>query len=63
MGLAVAGTNGRLMGDSSSANKAKKFGFFGHVDSEEAILSVADEFVALKILPDPKLIVPRTSSK
>jgi len=49
--------------DPFSANKAKKFGFFGHVDSEESILSVADEFVALKILPDPKLIVPKNSSK
>lgn len=42
-----------------SATKAKKFGFFGFVDSYESIFSVVEEFVALKIVPDPNSIKPR----
>ncbi|KAF2478710.1 NAD dependent epimerase/dehydratase family protein-like protein [Neohortaea acidophila] len=42
-----------------SATKAKKFGFFGFVDSYESIFSVIEEFVALKIVPDPNSIKPR----
>ena len=42
-----------------SSTKAKKYGFFGFVDSSESILSVADEFVGLKIIPSPKDIKAR----
>lgn len=46
---------------SSSATKAKKFGFFGSVDSQESIFSVIEEFVSMKIVPDPKSISPRST--
>ncbi|TKA78924.1 hypothetical protein B0A55_03926 [Friedmanniomyces simplex] len=36
-----------------SMMKAKKHGWFGFIDSYESMLSVVDEFVALKIVPDP----------
>jgi len=36
-----------------SSTKAKKHGWLGFVDSYESILSVASEFVAMKIIPDP----------
>ncbi|KAK5118686.1 hypothetical protein LTR85_007892 [Meristemomyces frigidus] len=39
-----------------STAKAKKYGWFGFVDSSESILSVADEFVAMKIIPPPSSI-------
>ena len=44
-----------------STTKVKKFGFFGFVDSYESILSVADEFVGLKIIPHPNSITPKSS--
>jgi len=40
----------------TSTTKAKKHGFFGFVDSHESNLSVIDEFVAMKIIPDPSLV-------
>ena len=36
--------------------KAKKYGWFGFVDSYESMLNVVDDFVKLKIIPDPKSI-------
>lgn len=36
--------------------KAKKHGWFGSVDSVESMIAVIDEYVALKIIPDPKSI-------
>ncbi|KAK4544509.1 hypothetical protein LTR36_004081 [Oleoguttula mirabilis] len=39
-----------------STAKAKKHGWFGFVDSSESILSVADEFVAMKTIPSPASI-------
>ncbi|KAK4927306.1 hypothetical protein LTR49_005972 [Elasticomyces elasticus] len=39
-----------------SMAKAKKHGWFGFVDSNESMLSVVDEFIAGKIIPDPKSI-------
>lgn len=41
-------------------SKAKRYGWFGFVDSYEAVLSVAKEFVELKIIPDPNEIRPRS---
>lgn len=40
-------------------SKAKRHGWFGFVDSYESILSVADEFVQMRIIPDPKTIDPK----
>jgi len=40
-------------------SKAKKHGWFGFVDSCEGVLSVVDEFVQLKIIPDPETIRPK----
>ena len=42
----------------SSMSKGKKYGWFGFVDSYESILSVAQEFVEMKIIPEPKAIKP-----
>lgn len=42
-----------------SAAKAKKYGFVGFVDSYEGIFSVINEFVQMKIIPDPKAISPK----
>ena len=42
-----------------SMSKAKRYGWFGFVDSYESILSVSDEFAQMKIIPDPKAIEPR----
>ena len=39
-----------------SAAKAKKYGFFGFVDSYEGIFSVVEEFIQMKIIPDPKVV-------
>lgn len=39
-----------------STAKAKRHGWFGSVDSIESILSVVDEFAALKIIPAPSSI-------
>ena len=36
--------------------KAKKYGWFGFVDSFESMLGAVDQFVALKIIPDPESI-------
>lgn len=41
-------------------SKAKRYGWFGFVDSYESILSVAREFVEMGIVPDPKAIVPKS---
>jgi hypothetical protein len=38
--------------------KAKKYGWFGHVDSFESMFAVLEEFVALNIIPDPRAINP-----
>lgn len=35
-------------------SKAKRYGWFGTVDSCESILSAAEEFVTMRIIPDPK---------
>ena len=43
-----------------STSKAKKHGFFGFVDSYEGIFLVIDEFVQMKIIPDPKAISPKS---
>ena len=43
-----------------SATKGKKHGFFGFVDSFESVLSVIDEFVAMKIIPTPDAISPNS---
>lgn len=40
-------------------SKAKRYGWFGFVDSYESILSVAKEFVELNIIPDPARIEAR----
>lgn len=37
-------------------SKAKRYGWFGFVDSYESILSVADEFVQMRIIPNPQTI-------
>ncbi|KAK3719657.1 hypothetical protein LTR37_004194 [Vermiconidia calcicola] len=42
-----------------SATKAKKFGFFGFVDSYESILSSVDQFVDMRVIPRPQDIVPK----
>ena len=44
-----------------SMTKAKTYGFFGFVDSFVSILSVVDEFMSLKIIPDPRKIVKKGS--
>jgi len=41
--------------------KAKKHGWFGSVDSYESMLGVANEFVALKIIPDSDSIIAKSS--
>ena len=43
-----------------SATKAKKHGYFGFVDSYESVVNVVEEFVALRIIPKPEEITPRT---
>lgn len=48
-----------MLTGNDSSTKAKKYGFFGSVDSYESILSVAREFVELKIVPDPGKIASR----
>ncbi len=45
----------------SSMTKAKKHGWFGSVDSYESMLGVVNEFIALKIIPDPDSIVAKAS--
>lgn len=40
-------------------SKAKRYGWFGFVDSYESVLSVANEFAQMKIIPDPKAIEPK----
>ena len=45
-----------MVDSSCSMSKSKQYGWFGFVDSYESILSVADEFVKMKIIPDPKAI-------
>ncbi len=45
----------------SSMTKAKKHGWFGSVDSYESMLGVVNEFVALRIIPDPDSIVAKAS--
>lgn len=42
-----------------SAAKAKKYGFFGFVDSYEGIFSVVEEFIQMKIIPDPKSVLAK----
>ena len=44
-----------------SMTKAKKHGWFGSVDSYESMLGVVNEFIALKIIPDPDSIVAKAS--
>ncbi|KAK0312116.1 hypothetical protein LTR01_003030 [Friedmanniomyces endolithicus] len=44
-----------------SMMKAKKHGWFGSVDSYESMLGVANEFVALKIIPDSDSIIAKSS--
>lgn len=39
--------------------KAKQYGWFGFVDTYESMFSVIDEFVGLKIIPDPSSISPK----
>lgn len=40
-------------------SKPKRYGWFGFVDSYESVLSVANEFTQMKIIPDPKAIEPK----
>ncbi|KAK5172785.1 uncharacterized protein LTR77_002905 [Saxophila tyrrhenica] len=42
-----------------STTKATKHGWHGFVDSYESILSVANEFIAAKVIPDPKNITAK----
>ena len=45
-----------------SMTKAKTYGFFGFVDSFASILSVADEFISLNIIPDPMKVEQKQSA-
>lgn len=42
-----------------SMSKAKRYGWFGFVDSYESILSVAREFVQMGIIVDPEAVTSR----